>query len=767
MLTFQGASFQHIWARVAWGACPSTRISSCAGSSLGFSIAAASEGACCPRGARAARIGGLSVTKVLVPGKVMRAATPLIALEAVVFDTETTGLDPSSARMLQIGVCVVAEGVVRQERFATLIDPGIAIPPATTAIHGIRDEDVAGQPRFRDAFAAFEAFRAGRVVIGHTVGFDLAMLKRECGLAGLAFTPPPALDTRLLAEIAFPRLAGYTLEKLAAHLGIETSGFARHDAAGDAGLTAAVFLALEPHLRTRGIRTLGEADQACRNLSAVATDQVRAGWVEPSARSSDEAMARIDPYPFRHRTGDVASPTPVMLQPDQTLHDAMRMMSEKRISSVFVGMPGQKASEIGILTERDVLRTLAARPDAFADRIGTLASRPLASVPQDAFVYRAIGRMARLGVRHLAVVSEDGRVVGALSQRDLLRLRGGDAAAMGDSVDAATSVAGLAAGFARVPATARSLLEEGISASLIAAMVSREIGAMTRRAAELSVLKLEAAGLGPAPSPYAILVLGSGGRGESLLAPDQDNALVWAEDVPEAEAWFARFGAEMATLLDQAGVPLCKGGVMAREPGFRGSLQDWRRRIEGWATRNRPEDLLAVDIFYDFRVVAGDGHLAADLADIAFDVAARAPLLAKLLAGEVENYKPPLTLFGGLQAESGRVDLKKGGLFPIVAAARCLSLVHGVRVRGTVERLRALGTAGVGSSADFDMLIRAHGLIIGLLLEQQLKDIAAGAPPSNAIQLSTLEKARARELTEIVSRLRTVGTLVKDAMFKG
>lgn len=696
----------------------------------------------------------------------MRAAIPLIALEAVVLDTETTGLDPASARMVQIGACVIRDGRLQDERFVALVNPGVPIPPQSTAIHGIRDVDVAAQPSFRPVFAAFESFRAGRIVIGHTVGFDLSILKRETALAGLPFTAPPALDTRYLAEIAFPRLAGYTLEVLAAHLGLDSTQFARHDAFGDAALTAAVFLALEPHLRGRGIRTLGEADQACRNLSAMATAQVRAGWVEPGVPASDEVMARIDPYPFRHRVGEVATPAPVMLAPDQTLHDAMRTMCEKNISCVLVGTRGQMASEIGILTERDVLRTLAVRPGALADQIGPLASRPLACVPQDAFIYRAIGRMARLGVRHLAAVSEAGQIVGVLSQRDLLKLRVGDAAAMGDGIDAATTVAGLAAAFSRIPATARRLKDEEIPASLIAAVVGRETGAMTRKAAELAQQRLEAEGMGPPPSPYAVLLLGSGGRGETLLAPDQDNALVWAEDRPEAEPWFERFGAEMVTLLDQAGIPLCKGGVMVSRPGFRGSLSAWQARIDLWTTRNRPEDLLAVDIFYDFRVVAGDGRLAAKLADFAFDRAAHAPLLGKLLAGEVESYRPPLTLFGGVKTENGRVDLKKGGLFPIVAAARCLALVHGIRARGTVERLAALKAAGIGSAADLDRLALTHGSILGLLLEQQLQDIAAGLPAGNSVLLSSLGKARASELAQMLARLQIVSMLVKDAMFK-
>ena len=110
-------------------------------------------------------------------------------------------------------------------------------------------------------------------MIGHTVGFDLAMLKRECDLAGLPWTRPRTLDTRLLAQIAAPELAGYTLEKLA-WLGVEVAD--RHSALGDAATTARVFLALVPKLRDHGIRTIAEAERACLALTSVLDDQARA-----------------------------------------------------------------------------------------------------------------------------------------------------------------------------------------------------------------------------------------------------------------------------------------------------------------------------------------------------------------------------------------------------------------------------------------------------------------------------------------------------------
>ena len=162
--------------------------------------------------------------------------------------------------------------------FSHLIDPGEPIPAAATHIHGIDNTRVAGAPAFAAAWPEFSALLGNAVLIGHTIGFDLAVLKRECERAGLAWRQPQTLDTRLLAEIAEPALADYSLESLASWLGVEISD--RHSALGDARAAAHVFHALLPKLRDRNIRTLAEAARACRSLTSVLDQQHRAGWTE-------------------------------------------------------------------------------------------------------------------------------------------------------------------------------------------------------------------------------------------------------------------------------------------------------------------------------------------------------------------------------------------------------------------------------------------------------------------------------------------------------
>jgi CBS domain-containing protein len=134
--------------------------------------------------------------------------------------------------------------------------PDEAVSASAVAIHHIDDVTLASAPGFGQVWPELLAFIGDAVVIGHTLGFDLAVFEGECERATARFSRPRMLDTRLLAQVAEPNLASFTLEGLASWLGVEIEN--RHSALGDAVATARIFCALVPKLRAGGIRTLGE-----------------------------------------------------------------------------------------------------------------------------------------------------------------------------------------------------------------------------------------------------------------------------------------------------------------------------------------------------------------------------------------------------------------------------------------------------------------------------------------------------------------------------
>ena len=392
-------------------------------------------------------------------------------------------------------------------------------------------------------------------------------------------------------------------------------------------------------------------------------------------------------------------------------------------------------------------------------------SHPLQTVPEEAFIYRAIGRMNRLEIRHLAVDNRRNEVVGIVKAGDLLRQRATAAIALGDEIDSAPDVPALGSAWAKLPWVARSLLDEDAEPENITQVISAEICALTARAAHLSEQRMAANGRGAPPVPYAVMVLGSAGRGESLLAADQDNAIVYAGGAaggPE-DRWFEELAVHMCDILDQIGVPYCRGGVMAKTAACRHSVEDWRKAIDGWIERSEPVDLLNVDIFFDGVPVHGDLALADDLFAYAYAQGQGQPRFTALLSALAREWRAPLTILGGFRKdEQGRVDLKKGGLLPIRTGARALAIRHGVKARTTAARLREVAAAApaVITPENVESIISAHRLLMRAVLEQQLVDSERGLPPSNAVEIKRLPPARQRELRDAVGVINLLALIL-------
>ncbi len=200
------------------------------------------------------------------------ADRPLSALTFVVFDTETTGLDPKSDEIVQIGAVRAVNGrLITGEVLDTYVDPGRPIPPASSRVHGVTDELVAGAPRVGEAARRFHDFARDAVLVAHNAPFDIAFLKRAEAAAGVAFDQP-VLDTVLLSAAVFGETEEHTLDAIAARLDVRIEGAARHTATGDAMATAAVLLKLLPILEGRGIKTFGQAVAAMRRHQRLLPD---------------------------------------------------------------------------------------------------------------------------------------------------------------------------------------------------------------------------------------------------------------------------------------------------------------------------------------------------------------------------------------------------------------------------------------------------------------------------------------------------------------
>ncbi len=249
---------------------------------------------------------------------------------------------------------------------------------------------------------------------------------------------------------------------------------------------------------------------------------------------------------------------------------------------------------------------------------------------------------------------------------------------------------------------------------------------------------------------------------------DQDNAIVFAEGESggEADRWFERLATRVADILHDVGVPYCKGGVMAKNPQWRGSLATWRTRVAEWIGRSRPQDLLSVDIFFDLDGVHGDTELASSLWRHGFETARGNVGFAKLLAESAGSVEPGLSFFGGFRTVEGRIDLKKAGLFGVVTLARVLAIRHHVVARSTPARLEGLIALGLGGAQDLAGLLDAQAVFLDLILAQQIEDIAAGIPATNKVAVKRVSSRDRDRLRAALGQVRNLGELTQDLLFR-
>lgn len=173
----------------------------------------------------------------------------------VAIDLETTGLDPRRDVMVSLAAIPFLEGV-SSPGYVTLVDPGRPIPPESTAVHGLTDGMVRGAPPLERVLREAEPVIEGAVLVGHNVGFDVAVLRRARRARGLPRLSNRSIDTSRLAASLHPEWRDLSLERIAERLGVEV--VARHTAEGDALTAGRIFIALLPELQARRVRTVGE-----------------------------------------------------------------------------------------------------------------------------------------------------------------------------------------------------------------------------------------------------------------------------------------------------------------------------------------------------------------------------------------------------------------------------------------------------------------------------------------------------------------------------
>lgn len=430
------------------------------------------------------------------------------------------------------------------------------------------------------------------------------------------------------------------------------------------------------------------------------------------------------------RVGAVMAPPPPVIDATTSCADAVDRMVGASAGSVLVAGPDGRLA--GILTERDVTRRIAFRAAPEAP-VADVMSRPLHCAEPDDYLYRAIGMMRRLALRHMPVTGPDGRAVGMLHLRDALADATAGTIGQIDRLTHDDSEAGLAAVRDAEADVAAAMIADGAAAADIQALLTDVNGDVHRRVIERALSDMARDGLGAPPVAFTAIVMGSGGRGENYLRPDQDNGFI-LDDYPDEEhgrvdRYFVELAGRVTAMLDAVGFPLCRGNVMATNPLWRKTAAQWRDQTQLWARRRSIAAVRLADIFFDFQPVYGATPLAAELRRHVTALMRGNVAFLQEINLDQAAYGTALGLFGRLRTDQdGEIDVKHGGLLPLVNAVRILSLRDGVAVTSTLGRLAALREIGTLGRDEADEVAAAFRHMSDLVLRRQVECYLARQP---------------------------------------
>jgi CBS domain-containing protein len=250
------------------------------------------------------------------------------------------------------------------------------------------------------------------------------------------------------------------------------------------------------------------------------------------------------------------------------------------------------------------------------------------------------------------------------------------------------------------------------------------------------------------------MVMGSEGRGEQILKTDQDNGLILADEVEWPDC--AEQMQQLTDTLIELGYPPCPGNIMVSNPEWVATESQWRARIAHWAAARDGDSLMKLAIMLDSHAVAGNPVLLDRVREELFERCSRDEILLSYFARTTLRFSTPLTLFGSLKKQQHGIDIKKGGIFPIVHGVRTLAMERRIHATSTLERLDALAEDGRLKRDFADDLGEALSLFTELRLRQQLARLdeaqeGSDNPDRVVVQeLSSLERDLLREALHIV-----------------
>ncbi len=426
---------------------------------------------------------------------------------------------------------------------------------------------------------------------------------------------------------------------------------------------------------------------------------------------------------------------------DETIGAAIEKIQKNKKSTLLITQDDKLR---GIITEQDIARRLMFTVDA-NDPVSKYMTSPVIFIYEYDLLFHAIGKMRQAKLRHLPVVTMDEKIIGIINLHDALAAELGDAIGYIDNITFDKDEQGIRALKEKQSELADGLLADRVNAFDISYLLSFLNVVIYRRSIRLAIARNEKKNLIEKVPDFCVLVMGSGGRMESFLHPDQDNGIIYdvrdtnINDKEKIDLYFLELAKEFTQTLNFAGIPLCKGDLMATNRLWRHSLADWKLQVDDWIKKSNDNTLRYMDMLYDFQSVFGKQELAEELRDFLLKRLGKTPQFLKYLSHRDAGTDAAINFFGRFILEKedeenyGLLNLKHTGTLPLVESIRMYAIKHKVNKVSTIERLEELTKLKVFSAEEFDFFKNALEFLSGILMKHQVTRSKQNKPVQNYI----------------------------------
>lgn len=421
---------------------------------------------------------------------------------------------------------------------------------------------------------------------------------------------------------------------------------------------------------------------------------------------------------------------------DTSILQATQAMTQVRSDACLVRF---EKGETGIVTSTDILKWLATGDVSeigIPGKVCEIANRPVVSVHQYDYLFNALLKMTRFQIDRLVVRSDEG-FVGFLHQKDLMSLFANQSGLVLTKVEKAQKLEDLIELGPQIDLLVQNLNRKGIKTHYIAKLVNELHRKMLRKLVTFLLPKA-------LQDKVCVFVMGSEGRSEQVIRTDQDNALIFSDDVSsEQELELEQFAETFIRTLQQMGFPACPGNIMLSNRLWRQSQQAFLEKISGWFAHPSEENFMYAAIMFDAQAIYGQSIWLDQLKAHLIEQKDKHSNFLRHFAIQAIKFNTPVGFFGGLisDSESGQavIDIKKGGIFSIVHGVRCYALEQEVIQTNTHWRIKALMDKGIFEESFGLELGETLNYLNTLRLESMLHQLDAGVDiPDNKLRLSEL-----------------------------